>query len=104
MSLNKGEFGDVIYIDMVEDVSTATDLKITLQPESGETKEISSGVTVLVTDTTVGDKTYKANKALQYTTQENDIQVSGRWRKQGQAKMSATRRLFSNYQRFTVLD
>jgi len=105
MAINKGEFGQVLRADMGEDVSTNIGLEFVIQPEAGDGILVTdqTGVTVGTTDVAEGDFTYQANQYLQYTTKENDIKQSGRYRKKGIAKISINQTKVGNFERFTVL-
>ena len=66
--LNKDEYGDKVYVNMGEDVSTATALTFVLQPKIGDSleKSISDGVAVGASNIDVGDESYLANQYLEY--------------------------------------
>ena len=100
--LNKGEIGAIIYIDAGEDISTATEIKILLEPELGTIKEF-TGV-LGTSNITVDDITYAANEYATYTTvAKTDLDYVGRWRKKTKHTFSSTNVKQSNYQKFRVL-
>ena len=101
---NKGEYGQTIYVNMGEDVSTNTELSLILEPAIGTKKEISSGVTVGSANVDVNDETYLANEYLQYTIAADDLDYAGLWRKKGEATLSSTNKIISNYTHFSVLE
>ncbi len=107
MRYNKDEYGQLIYANMREDVSEATELKMFLQPKTsvdGEKKEITTGLTVGTTDITVDNNLYLANQYIIYTTIEGDLDKAGLWRVKGEATLSALRKVINDYKIFTVLD
>lgn len=105
-SLNKNEYGDVIYVDLGEDVSTATELTFVLEPQIGDIQEkaIADGVSVGTANVDVDDKTLLANQYLQYTVKENDLDYAGLWRKKGKAKLSSANLVVGDYSQFSVLE
>ena len=106
---NKDEFGQLIFADMGQDVSTATELKLILQPQvsvNGDKKEKAGtdGVTVGTVNVVVDDETFLANEYLQYTIKEDDFDKAGLWRVKGEALLSSTNRVIGDYRRFTVAE
>ena len=103
---NKGEYGDVIYANLGEDISTATELTMVLEPKIGNIleKAISDGVSVGTANIDVNDKTFLANEYIQYTIKEDDLDYAGLWRNKGKAKLSSTNLVVSDYTHFTVLE
>ncbi len=102
-NLNVNEYGDVLRINMGEDVSAATKLNFIFEPRLGDKKEIIAGVTVGTTDVTEDDETFLANQYLEYTTLDGDLDFEGQWRIKGEATMSATRKVISDYRTISVL-
>ena len=104
-SLNKNEYGQVLYANLGEDISTATAYKFVLEPKLGTKLEKvdADGVTLGTANVDVGDETYLANQYVKYTTQDGDISYSGEWRSKGEATMSSTNQVIGDYTRFTVL-
>ena len=100
--LNKGEIGAIIYVDAGEDISTATVIKVYLEPELGTIKEFTG---VLGTSTvTIDSIVYTANEYATYTTvADTDLDYIGRWRKKTKHTFSSTNVKQSNYQKFRVL-
>ena len=105
-SLNKSEYGQVVRVNLFEDVSTATDLTFVLQPKVGESLErtASNGVAIGTSNVDVGDETYLANQYLEYTILDGDLTYAGQWRIKGKAKLSATKEVISDYKRITVME
>ena len=103
-SLNKDEFGQVLRVNMLTDVSTNTALNFVLEPKYGEKLEKSTGVTVGTVNITVDDEQYLANEYIQYTTVDGDLDKSGQWRCKGIVTISSTEKIVSDYKTFTVLD
>jgi len=105
MAINKDETGVIIFVDMGEDVSTNIGLEIILQPEIGEDKSRlqADGVSVGTVNVTDGDVDLLANQYLQYTTQEDDLDFAGTWRKKGLVKIDTSKTLISNFEQFVVL-
>lgn len=106
MTLNKDEYGDTLYAKLSEDVSTATDYGIILEPKFGDKKikTVSDGVSLGTTNITVNDEDYLANEYVQYVTKDGDIDQSCLWRIKGTAQMSSTRKVIGDYQHFSVID
>jgi len=106
MSLNKDEYGIVIFTDMGEDVSTNIGVEMVLEPQIGDilTKVATDGVTVGSSNVEDGDRTLLANTYLQYTLKEGDLTFAGNWRKKGKVEIDSTKELVGNYELFEVLD
>jgi hypothetical protein len=103
MTLNKGEYGQIVYVPMGEDVSSATSTTIILTPQVGEAVETTSGVSVGTSNITVGDETYTANEYLKYTIRDGDLDYAGRWRFNGEAVLSTTKKVIGDKVDVTVL-
>ncbi len=103
---NKGEYGDIIYANLGEDISSASELTMVLEPKIGNTleKSTSDGVSVGTSNIDVNDETYLANEYIKYTIAEDDLSYAGLWRKRGKAKLSSTNSVVSDYVQFTVLE
>jgi len=116
-AFNKNEYGQVIRVNLSQDVSTNTGLEVIIQPELGHSKNSSNDtnkpqgaviatnpdVTVGEVDITVGDEVYSANEYLEYTIQADDLSKSGTWRAKGSADITPTNKVIGDYKRFTVL-
>ena len=107
INYNKDEFGQLIYADMGQDVSTASELKLILQAQvsvNGDKSEIVTGVTVGAANVDVNDETFLANQYLQYTIKDGDLNKAGLWRVKGEALLSSTNRVIGDYRTFTVAE
>lgn len=102
MSLNVDEFGDVVRVNMREDVSSATSYTMTLQPKVGDTLEKTA--TLGTVDVTYEGEDLLANNYIEYTIADGDLEYAGQWRKKGKAVISSTKEIVSNYEFFTVLE
>ena len=105
-SINKDEFGMTVRVNLFEDISTATALNFILQPQQGEKLErsASDGVVIGSSNIIVDDEQYLADQYLEYTIKENDIDVSGQWRIKGEATLSTSNKVVSDYKFISVLD
>lgn len=105
MNYNKDEYGKKIYVNFGEDISTATELTLILEPMIGDSKEktTSDGVAVGTSNVDVDDQTYIANEYIEYTTADGDLDYAGQWRKKGKAQLSSTNLVVTDYEKFTVL-
>jgi len=115
--MNQYEYGQVLYANLGQDVSSATAYQFVLQPKSGiPTNKNSTGtqplnsivrtgsdVTLGTSNVTVGDQKYLAHQYLQYTIKENDLSIAGIWRIKGIATVSATKEIVGDYQNVTVM-
>jgi len=102
MTLNKNEYGTILYADVKDDISTATGLNFVLLPRIGDKKEF-TGVLGTV-DVTVDDESYAANEYMTYTLLDGDLDQSGLWQIKGEATMSATKVIYGDYKHISVLD
>jgi hypothetical protein len=116
-AFNKDEYGQVIRVNLSQNILTNEGLEIIIQPELGHSKNahrdsdkpkgavIANNPDVIVgeVDITVGDEVYLANEYLEYTIKADDLSKSGTWRVKGSADISSTNRVISDYKRFTVL-
>jgi hypothetical protein len=101
-NLNQYEIGQPIRINFGEDISLAVPTLI-LQPELGNTKEITDGVTIPDTDVTVDGEVLLANQYLQYFTKTDDLDYVGRWRNKAKLTFSSTDVRQSDFVKFRVL-
>ena len=106
LELNEGETGQVLRVNLGEDISAATALGFTLQPKYGESIEKTqlSGVSVGTSNVDVGDNTYLANQYLEYTIATDDLDFSGQFRMKGSATLSSSNKIISDYEYVTVLE
>ena len=85
------EYGQKVYVNIGQDISTATNLEIHLIPEMGEVKKRTA--TVGASNITVNDENFIANEYLEYTTVSGDIDYNGLWKARGFANITATNRV-----------
>jgi len=102
---NVNEYGQTLYANIGEDVSTNIGLTFTIEPQVGLaiTRDETEGVSVGTSAVTVGDTLYEANKHLAYIVKDGDLSTAGTWRKQAKAEISTAVEKVGNYERFTVL-
>ena len=104
--LNIGEFGQKVYVNMGEDVSSASTLSFILEPQSGEklTKAAADGVAVGSANIDYEDQTFIANEYLEYTIKEGDLTYAGTWRLKGECLLTTTNKVISDYSYIEVLE
>ena len=102
--LNKGEYGQKVYVNMREDVSSATTITFVLDPQSGSKLErvAGDGVAVGTTNITVDDQNYIANEYLEYTIKSGDLDYVGTWRLKGECVLTSTNKVISDYKYIQV--
>lgn len=102
-TLNTGEIGQPLRINLGEDISAATSVIIYAQPEVGETKEFIA--TVPNVPVTVDGVTLNADEYAEYTTTSaKDLPYAGRWRMKLKATFASDDIRQTNYQKFRVLN
>jgi hypothetical protein len=101
-NLNQYEIGQPIRINFGEDISLAVPTLI-LQPELGNTKEITDGVTIPIVDVTVDGEVLLAKQYLEYYTKKDDLNYVGRWRNKAKLTFSSTDVRQSDFVKFRVL-
>ena len=103
--LNKNEYGQTIHVNLGEDISSFTALNLILEPNIGSKlqKSASDGVSLGASNIAVDDENYLANQYISYTIKQGDLDKEGQWRVKGEATLSATNKVISDYSRFTVL-
>lgn len=100
--LNKGEYGQKLYVNMEQDVSSATGLTFILEPQGGKKLEKTSDIAVGTTNITDGDQDLIANEYLEYTVQDGDLTYTGTWRIKGECLLTSTNKLISDYKYIEV--
>lgn len=100
--LNKGEYGQKLYVNMGQDISSATGLTFILEPQGGQKLEKTSNVAVGTTNITDGDQDLIANEYLEYTVQDGDLTYAGTWRIKGECLLTSTNKLISDYKYIEV--
>lgn len=101
-NLNKDEYGQVIRVNFGQDISAATSFNFILEPQVGEKLERSTAVLGTV-NVVVGDESYLADQYIEYTTGAGDIDKDGLWRIKGEATLSGTNKVISDYKTIPVL-
>lgn len=101
-NLNFKEVGQIIRVNVGEDISTSTPTLI-LQPEIGIKKEITDGVTIPNVTVETDIETFTADEYIEYTTTLSDLDYVGRWRKKAKLDFSATNIQQTDYLKFRVL-
>ena len=80
--MNVGEYGNVLRVNLNEDISTRDNILELISPVP-TVKKISitslEGLSVGTENITVGEEVYLANHYLKYTIQPEDIFISGEW-------------------------
>jgi len=101
-NLNFKEVGSVIRVSVGSDISLSTPTLI-LQPELGNTKEITDGVTIPNVTIEVDNETFTANEYIEYSTKETDLDYVGRWNKKARLDFSSTDISQTDFVKFKVL-
>ena len=102
MSLNFNEVGQVIRINVGKDISASTPTLV-MEPEVGQVKGITNGVTIPAIPVTVGEETFEANEYIEYTTVVGDLDYVGRWKKRVRLDFSLLNIELTNFIKFRVL-
>jgi len=100
-AINLGEYGQKVYANMRQDVSSAINAYIYLEPQIGETKKVQA--VIGDTNITVDDQNLIANEYLEYTLKEGDIAYQGTWRVVGECLLTSTHNVKSDYSTLEVL-
>ncbi len=101
-NLNFNEIGQIIRVNVGKDISSSTPTLI-LQPEAGETKEITTGVTIPNIKVVTDAETFEANEYIEYTTIIDDLDYVGRWKKKAKLEFSASNIEQTDFVKFRVL-
>ena len=104
-NLNKEEYGQVVYSpDFGEDISSASSVNFILEPQEGTKLErtTANGVAIGSSNVTVDDTLLLANQYLSYTILSGDLTYAGKWRIKGEASLSATNKIITNYKTINV--
>lgn len=102
MNLNFNEIGQVIRINLGKDISAATPSLI-LQPEIGDAKEFTTGVTIGAVQIDEDGETFCIDEYIEYTTVKDDLDYVGRWRKKAKLDFSPTNVEQTDFIKFRVL-
>jgi hypothetical protein len=98
---NIDSVSQIIRVDLGQDISAATVLTMTLEPNVGDKVEVTP--TVGVSDVGVGDQTFLANEYVEYALQAEEFDYVGRWRAKATAKLASST-VASDYVLFRVTD
>jgi len=101
-NMNFNEIGQPIRINLGEDISLSTPTLI-LQPELGNTKNITDGVTIPAIPVIVGGETLNANEYIEYFTKDKDLDYVGRWKFKAKLDFTSTDIRQTDFQKFKVL-
>jgi len=101
-NINYNEVGAVIRVNLKEDITLSTPTLI-IEPEYGDKKEITDGVTIPDIDYITDDETFCAGEYIEYSTKDGDIDYVGKWRKKASLYFDSDNVKQSDYQRFYVL-
>ena len=101
-NLNLNEIGSIIRVNLNKDITLSTPTLI-LQPEVGETKEITSGVTIPNVTVITDLETFTAGEYIEYTTIDGDLDYVGRWRKKAKLTFSSSDIEQNDFEKFRVL-
>lgn len=102
MNFNFNEVGQVIRINVGKDISAATPVLI-LQPEVGQTKEITNGVTIPTIQVEVNGVIFYPDEYIEYFTKDGDLDYVGKWRKRVRLEFSASNIEKTDFTKFRVL-
>ena len=101
-NLNFNEIGSIIRVNLGYDITASTP-KLILQPELGETKEISTGVTIPGVTVITDIETFTAGEYIEYLTIDGDLDYAGRWRKKAKLTFSSSDIQQNDFKKFRVL-
>lgn len=101
-NLNFNEIGSIIRVNLGYDITGSTP-ELILQPEAGETKTISTGVTIPAVTVETELETFNAGEYIEYKTIDGDLDYVGRWRKKAKLTFSASDIQQNNFVKFRVL-
>ena len=117
--LNTGEYGQLLYANLKEDILAGTDLTFILEPKRGNKQTKTANITIGTVSITVEDERLLANQYLIYTVQEGDftdsndsdsflggnniVRFSGTgWRTRGEATVGS-KRIVGDFKKLRVL-
>jgi hypothetical protein len=106
ITLNKGEYGQKVYVNLGQDISTNIGFNFYLEPQIGEllTKTSTDGVAVGTVNMVVDGETFIANEYLEYTIKDGDLSYAGLWRLRGDVSISTSLKVIGDYAFLTVLE
>ena len=83
ISFNIDSYGGKLRVNFGQDISAGTAFTMTIQPEKGESQELTP--TLGTSDTDVGDETYLENEFVEFTITDGLFTTAGQWRKKAVA-------------------
>lgn len=98
--MNDGEYGNVLYFYLKEDVSANTNKIIIKDPDGNESAEKTA--TLGTTNLSTPRGTWPANQWVQYTIAKGDIDESGTWEFKATSEFSSTKKLETDWKRHKV--
>jgi hypothetical protein len=101
-NLNFNEIGSIIRVNLGYDITASTP-ELILQPELGETKEITTGVTIPGVTVVTDIETFTAGEYIEYLTIDGDLDYTGRWRKKAKLTFSSNNIQQNDFEKFRVL-
>lgn len=101
-NLNFKEVGQVIRVNLNKDIFGTTPTLI-LEPEVGQKKEITEGVTIPNVEVITDGERFCPSEYIEYFTKEEDLDYVGRWRKKAKIEISSTNIEQTNFTKFRVL-
>ena len=101
-NLNFNEIGSVIRVNIGYDITLATPTLV-LQPEVGEKKDITQGVTIPLVTVETDLETFTSGEYIEYTTIDGDLDYVGRWRKKAKLDFSSSDIQQNDFEKFRVL-
>lgn len=101
-NLNLNEIGSIIRVNLGKDITLSTPILI-LQPEVGETKEITTGVTIPNVTVVTDLETFTSGEYIEYKTIDGDLDYVGRWRKKAKLTFSSSDIEQNDFEKFRVL-
>ena len=102
INLNFNEIGSPIRVNVGYDITASTPTLI-LQPEIGETKLITTGVTIPGVTVETDLETFTSGEYIEYQTIDGDLDYIGRWRKKAKLDFSSTDIQQNDFTKFRVL-
>lgn len=102
-NLNVGDIGSVIRVNIGYAV-TASANSLVLQPEVGDKKVFTDGVSAPDVTVITDLETFTAGQYIEYKTKKGDLSKAGRWRKKAVLNFAPDDVRFTSFERFRVLD
>lgn len=101
-NLNLNEIGSIIRVNLNEDITASTPTLI-LQPELGNAKEITTGVTIPLVTVVTELETFESGEYIEYKTIDGDLDYVGRWRKKAKLFFTSSDIQQNDFEKFRVL-